>query len=501
MKPKTFACLFVSLLVLLVVASSNSQTKAQQKKTSSEEVDADDVIRINTTLVNSPVLVLGRNGKFVPTLNRSDFQILENGVPQDIAYFAAVEKPFTVALVIDASRSASMALHDIQSAAISFVDKMRPNDRALVVSFSTQIDVLTESTSDREKLKKAISSIRPQANSRVYDTLSLIVSRKVNKFSGRTAVVLFSDGVDNDSREATFESSLADISNTSALVFPVQFNTYKNPDRAAPVGSGFSERDYIRADDYLHQVAALSGLAVYPAENISDLETAVSKIVDELHNEYSVGYYPKTPIQANERRRIEVRTRFPQLVVRSRTSYALTPNGDVTRISRGEFIEGNEFGARPRERDAKESQPTRDARWICKSTDAPMDFVVVKEGFDARCPKSTRPNDQTNAWFIKRPGLNETMCKGFMQWRGRELPGAPVPTGYVVIGMTKSSLCSSSNDPQDTTNAWIIRRPSGADKVCKGFPLPRGFVTVSEVSISGCPDKSGGLNGWLIRPR
>src|SRR5689334_11427026 len=137
MKAKTIAWLFVSLLLLFVLASSkNSQTKPQEKKTPSEEVDADDVIRINTTLVNSPVLVLGRNGKFVPTLTRNDFRILENGVAQDIAYFAPVEKPFTVAIVIDTSRSASIALQDIQSAALSFIEKMRPNDRALVVSFS-----------------------------------------------------------------------------------------------------------------------------------------------------------------------------------------------------------------------------------------------------------------------------------------------------------------------------------------------------------------------------
>src|SRR4029078_9019273 len=134
MGSRTFFHLILSvLLIAAFAANENSQTIPQQKKPSTEEVDPGDVIRINTTLVNSPVLVLGRNGKFVPTLKREDFQILEDGVPQDIAYFAPVEKPVTIALLIDSSASSSVALRDIQDAAVSFVDKMRANDRGLVI--------------------------------------------------------------------------------------------------------------------------------------------------------------------------------------------------------------------------------------------------------------------------------------------------------------------------------------------------------------------------------
>jgi VWFA-related protein len=501
MKSKTLLCLFVSALLVLAFASSNSsQTKPKQ---TTEEVDPDDVIRINTTLVNSPVLVLGRNGKFVPTLGRDAFQILEDGVPQEIAYFARVEKPFTVALLIDSSGSTSVALQDIQAAAISFVDKMRTSDRALVISFAGQIKVLAEATTDHETLKRAIQTIRPAGNSRIYDAVSFVLDQELKHGPGRTAVVLFSDGVDNDSRDATFESSLAKIGSTQALVFPVQFNTDKGLSRNAPEGSGFSAKDYIRADTYLHQVAALSGVGVYPAENISDLERAVAQVVDELHNEYSVGYYPRNSIQPNEQRRVEVRTKFPQLVVRSRTSYAVDPTGAVTRLTRAEvgLTEANAIAATPLIRDQTEPKSGLNARWICKATDAPTDFVVVKEGFDGKCPKSTRANDETNAWFIKRPELNETMCKGFMKWHGRELAGAPIPTGYVVTSATTTLSCSKSSDPGDMTNAWTIRKPFGSDKVCKGFPIPRGFVTVREVVVPGCPERAGEFNGWAIRPR
>jgi len=183
--------------------SQTEEKKPGTQSTAGQEVDSDDVIRINTTLVNSPVLIIGRNGKFIPTLRREDFEIYEDGVQQDITYFASVDKPFTVALLIDTSHSTALDLQDIQDAAMSFVDKLRPRDRALIVSFSGQIKVLAEATSDHEFLKNAIRRTRPEGNSRVYDAISLVLNDKLDSITGRTAVVLFSDGVDNDSRRGT----------------------------------------------------------------------------------------------------------------------------------------------------------------------------------------------------------------------------------------------------------------------------------------------------------
>jgi VWFA-related protein len=485
-------------------------TTAPKPPSPTEEVDPDDVVRINTTLVNSPVLVIGRDGRFVPNLKREDFQIFEDGIQQDVAFFAPVEKPFTVALLIDTSRSTSLDLQDIQDAAISFVDKMRTNDRALIASFSSQITVLAGPTSDRATLKRAIRSSRPEGSSRIYDAISFALA-DLDRISGRTAIIVFSDGVDNDSKEATLESTLKKIAQTQALIYPVQFSTYDNTqqdsnsrNRQAPEGSGFSQADYVRADVFLHQAAALSSTGVYPAQNIIDLNYAIASIADELHNEYSVGYYPVKPVQPNEKRRIEVRTKFAQLVVRARTTYSLDPSGTLVRMSTTENPSSQPrvmVGAVPIRRNVEEDKSPNEGRWMCKSPDAPTDFAVVKEGFVSHCPKSTRSNDETNAWFIRRPRDIETLCKGFMIWRGRELLAAPIPTGFVVTSEAKSPVCSRSNDDKNSTNAWLIRKPVGREIVCKGFPVPRGFVTGGETSVDGCPVKLHGKNAWIIRPK
>src|SRR5215213_3161455 len=88
-----------------------------------EEVDEGDVVRVNTTLVSIPVTVMDRNGRFIPNLRQQDFRVYEDGVEQQVAYFASVEKPFTVALVIDTSASTRFRLDEIQDAAFAFINQ------------------------------------------------------------------------------------------------------------------------------------------------------------------------------------------------------------------------------------------------------------------------------------------------------------------------------------------------------------------------------------------
>ena len=490
-----------------------------------QEVGPDDVVRVRTTLVNSPVLVIGRDGKFVPNLRREDFEVFENGVKQEIAYFAPVDNPFTVALVIDTSRSTVFNLADIQHAALAFVDKMRPRDRAVVVSFSDDFKVLTEATSDPETLRDAIGSIRPGGSSRVYDAIDSLID-EMNRLEGRTALILFSDGVDNDSQAATLESTLRKVERTDTLIYPVQFSTYDRMKTRAPAnsslpteGTGFSEQDYRRAGAYLRRLADITSTGVYPASEISDLDQAISSIVDELHNEYSIGYYPRMSGQAGEQRRVEVRVNRPQLVVRARTGYIVDKSGAVVRTANTQralmptTVESD--ASLPVSRNDPVVKSTSGGRWMCKGPNPPIDMVIVKEGFVSHCPQGTQRtrvpqntgpqpparDGEPNAWFVRKPGRTETMCKAFFVWKDREIAAAPLPEGYVVIGEVKSAACGNSSNSEITTNAWEIRLPGPTETVCKGFPLPRGYIVIGERTVPNCPARATGANAWLIRAK
>src|SRR5690348_11932311 len=177
--------LSVSLLPFSVYAQSGRKTappkteKSEPAKTEDTGVNETpvnpngetvegDTIRFDTALVTVPVAVMDRTGRYVPLLRRDQFRLLENGVEQKIAYFATTDSPFSVVLVIDTSGSTQFRLEDIQKSAMDFVDKLKPNDSVMVMSFDDRIQVQCKATTDREEIYKAIRHTRTGGGTRLY---------------------------------------------------------------------------------------------------------------------------------------------------------------------------------------------------------------------------------------------------------------------------------------------------------------------------------------------
>ena len=320
-----------------------------------EEVDEGDVVRIDTNLVTVPVTVLDRQGRYVPGLRKEDFRVLENGTEQRIAYFEPTEKPFTVALVLDMSASTHFHLWEIRAAAIAFAKQLRPQDRVLVVTFNEQVLLLTEATNDLNVVSAVIEiNANTGTSTRLYDAVSLVIKERLNKIPGRKAIVLFTDGVDTASYDATYQSTLREVEELDALIYPIQYDTTDymramqgggnvtivttttgswpfpgrsssqvisgTPSSGAPL-PGTTTADYAMADQYLHQLADKTGARLYQANDPKQLADAFSRIAEELRRQYSLGYYPPTRVQSGERREIKVRVNRPELGVRARTSY------------------------------------------------------------------------------------------------------------------------------------------------------------------------------------
>jgi len=329
-----------------------------------EEYGEGDTIRVDTTLVSIPVSVMDRDGKFIPNLRQQDFRIWENGVEQQVAYFASVDKPFTVALVIDTSGSTKYRLMEIQDAAITFVNQLRPDDRVMVVSFSDRLRVLAHPTNDRFALRDAIRRTEPGSGTRLYDAVDMIINEHFNRIDGRKAVVLFTDGVDTTSKRASYESTVRDAEELDALIYPVEFDTYADmagggggwpggggggrrrggilDDLVSIIigggitiggssggGTGTSREEYERGGQYLRDLARVTGARLYKAE-MQSLDFAFRGVAEELRRQYSLGYYPKNKPTAGERRGIRVRVTRPELVVRTRDSYVFQPNANTS---------------------------------------------------------------------------------------------------------------------------------------------------------------------------
>jgi Ca-activated chloride channel family protein len=345
--------------------NSGAANQTPQGTSGPEEVDQNDIVRVNTTLVTIPVSVMDREGRYAPNLRKEDFRLWEDGVEQQIAFFATVDKPFSVVLTIDTSSSTRFQLNEIQDAAIAFVNQLQPGDRVMVVSFDDKVRVLTDFTSDRSRLRNAIMETRTGNGTKLYEAVDMIINQKLANVEGKKAIVLFTDGVDTTSRHASYESTVRDAEELDALIFPVQYDTF---DPAAGGGSnwpgstrrssgnilidilgsigrgkhggigtgggsggaGSSRGEYERGNRYLHELADRTGARVYEADSTRNLSVAFGNVAEELRRQYSLGYYPKSQAQAGQRRSIRVRTTQPNLAVRARDSYIVNSQGSTT---------------------------------------------------------------------------------------------------------------------------------------------------------------------------
>jgi len=297
--------------------------------TQTQEVEEGGVLRVSTSLITVPAVVMDRNGRYIGNLRKEDFRIFEDGVEQPVTYFASVEKPFTVALLLDVSGSTQFQLSQIRDAANTFVGRLRMNDRLMAITFDGRTNVLTqpETVSIIRRGKLHIPAVTD--GTVLYDTVDFALKRMA-QIPGRKAIVLMTDGVDQDSH-ISMQATLADIAEQDVLVYTVQYNTLPQlPERLSRIKDEKARRKvrerllkgYSVSEPYLRALADKAGGRFYRADDLREVAPAFEAITAELGVHYSLGYYSKNSASANGDRAIKVKVRYPNLVVRTRDSFS-----------------------------------------------------------------------------------------------------------------------------------------------------------------------------------
>ena len=191
-----------------------------------------DTLKTDTNLVTVPVVATDRGGTYISDLAKEDFEIVEDGVKQEIAFFAQVSVPFHVVLMLDTSASTEDKLNVIQQAAFAFVQQLQMPDRVKVISFDDQVRDLNEFTSDRNILKAAINKTRPGQGTKVYDAMTLGLN-SLRTIKGRKAIVIFTDGVDWHSDESTYQGTVRWLDEEGVIVYPIRYDTRAATERIA----------------------------------------------------------------------------------------------------------------------------------------------------------------------------------------------------------------------------------------------------------------------------
>ena len=288
-----------------------------------------ETLRIDTDLVNLNVSVFNRNlSQPAIPLAQKDFAVYENGVPQEISFFAAADTPFDLVLLLDLSASTADKIDLIRKSAKRFVDAARPVDRIAIFTFTADIQAVSNLTSDHEALKKSIDYIRdPTGGTNFWDALRFVLEHGLGQSRAekrRSAVVVMTDGVDNalpdtygEGSRTTFDELMQVVRSFDSIVLPIYLDTEKEANF-----SGTPPSAYVIARQQLASLAAESGNQVYQARKVKDLKGVYEQVIRDLSTIYSLGYRPVNRVTDASWRTITVQLiGHPELSVRARHGY------------------------------------------------------------------------------------------------------------------------------------------------------------------------------------
>ncbi|HKW99439.1 MAG TPA: VWA domain-containing protein [Bryobacteraceae bacterium] len=311
---KLFPCVIAALGVSLAgqqPAEKPARVEPSDKPIRAEPSDTRIVLEVNR--VNMLFTVTDKKGKFVTDLTKDDFQVVENKRPQTIQEFTAEsDLPLRIAILIDTSNSIRERFKFEQQAAVDFINSViRPRqDKAMIVSFDSDAELVTDLIDDPEKLAEGIRSLRPGGGTAFYDALffasrdKLQQDRPRHKF--RRAVIVVSDGEDNQSRYSR-DQALEMAQKADAVIYCISTNI---------------SRIQSDGDKVLKYLAAETGGQAFFPFKAEDLAQSFENIANELRHQYNIFYRPDPFKTDGLYHTVDLRVKGRKdLVVRARKGY------------------------------------------------------------------------------------------------------------------------------------------------------------------------------------
>jgi Ca-activated chloride channel homolog len=281
------------------------------------------VFRSSVDLVALNVIVTDLRQRFVEGLSVADFAVFEDGVLQDVSFFAASEVPLDIAVLLDTSASMSDKMAIMQRAALGFLSTLRVHDRAMIVDIKDATRVLHSLQSSEGDMAAAVKSTRASGGTGLYNGLYLtfkeLAKVRAASTSGvrRQAIVVLSDGQDTSSL-MSFDDVM-DVAKQSGIA------TYTITLRA-PRLTAFEQargaRYFSQSEFSMRTLAQETGGQAFFPLDIGELDHVYASIAKELASQYALGYTPKAVRADGRFRRIVVQLPAnPEMRIRTRSGY------------------------------------------------------------------------------------------------------------------------------------------------------------------------------------
>lgn len=321
-------------------------------------------LKVNVDSVFLNVSVRDRStSRSIPSLQKDDFRIYEDGVKQQIDQFLPTEAPFNLLLLLDVSGSTQSYLHLMKQAAIDFTRQIKANDRVAVATFNSRVQLVQDFTGDRAAAERAINRIQSGGGTAFYDALMTCVNQYMRNLQGRSAIVVFTDGVDNQlegnsnaGSRTTYDELFRRIQEIDTIIYTIFLDTEgqvpaMTQRRPGGIGGWPGGRRgrfpgsipfpipqptpnptprrqqnqraiYEEARDQLQEIAEQTGGRMYSPHKIGELSSVYSEIADDLRIQYQLGYNSTNRAQDGQWRTIRVMVEtHPEAEVRTRKGY------------------------------------------------------------------------------------------------------------------------------------------------------------------------------------
>lgn len=297
---------------------------ALARDTSSTSVDS--ILKLPHTEVEDvrvvllPTNVADRRGRIVRGLTRDDFRLWEDQTPQEIKYFTVEDQDaIEVAFLLDVSGSMRLVgrLEEAKDAIEYFLASFRPKDRFALICFADeQVSWVTTFTSDRERFLNRLRVQEGYGQTALNDAIAAAPRLVEEAATGKRAIILITDGVDNASRLSTGDA-LALARRASVPIYTIGFSS---------IPEGILRRGETQTNlGVLSEFADATGAGLFPVHDPDDLKEAIVRIVEELRYQYVIGYQPQRKALDGSYRAVRLEARRRGLEVRTRKGYFADP--------------------------------------------------------------------------------------------------------------------------------------------------------------------------------
>jgi VWFA-related protein len=327
-----FSCVVTFLLLYTLISAASSYAQD------------DDVIKVESSLIQLNVGVADQKGRAITDLTVNDFIVYEDDVKQKITSFEPTIAPFSLALLLDVSGSTQSFRQTIKLAAARFIDALAPNDRVAVLAFNKQVETLTDFTTDRKKIAWAIQSAEGKGDTALYKAIRQAMKLLSKEKSRRKAIVVLTDGLDTEMRDSD-RKSIGNAETDETAIAAI------NPEVSKPFTEIITEADrqgvtiyplvlpsgdvkklpiltptivgiYHAARVRIQALANRTGGRLNEIRRLEEMGRLYAEVAADLRTLYTISYQASSKQKRDNRwRNIRIEVNRPDLIARTKPGY------------------------------------------------------------------------------------------------------------------------------------------------------------------------------------